>query len=300
MTRRRLIRLSLKDQQAIAGYIFVLPFVIGFVFFFLYPFIQAIQFSLSDLKVTPTGYTLTYLGLENYRKALFVHPTFVRNLVGVLGKMCLEVPVIVAFSFFAAVLLSQNFRGRTLARVIFFLPVILGSGIVLRIEQWDLMHSLLETGAADGGGMFGPQVAEFLTQFRLPEAMVTYIVSAVEQIPTIIRSSGIQIVIFLTGLESIPSSLYEASEIEGASGWENFWMITFPMMTPMILTNVVFSIIDSFTAPSNTVVTMIQEGAFANLGFGQSMAMTIMYFAAIAVVLAVVMRMISKGVFYHD
>ena len=100
MTRRRLIRLSLKDQQAIAGYIFVLPFVIGFVFFFLYPFIQAIQFSLSDLKVTPTGYTLTYLGLENYRKALFVHPTFVRNLVGVLGKMCLEVPVIVAFSFF--------------------------------------------------------------------------------------------------------------------------------------------------------------------------------------------------------
>lgn len=300
MTRRRLIRLSLKDQQAIAGYIFVLPFVIGFVFFFLYPFIQAIQFSLSDLKVTPTGYTLTYLGLENYRKALFVHPTFVRNLVGVLGKMCLEVPVIVAFSFFAAVLLSQNFRGRTLARVIFFLPVILGSGIVLRIEQWDLMHSLLETGEADGGGMFGPQVAEFLTQFRLPEAMVTYIVSAVEQIPTIIRSSGIQIVIFLAGLESIPSSLYEASDIEGASGWENFWMITFPMMTPMILTNVVFSIIDSFTAPSNTVVTMIQEGAFANLGFGQSMAMTIMYFAAIAVVLAVVMRMISKGVFYHD
>lgn len=300
MTRRRWLRPSLEGQQAIAGYIFVLPFVIGFVFFFLYPFVQAIQFSLSDLKVTTTGYTLKYLALENYRKALFVHPTFVRNLVGVLGKMLAEVPVIIAFSFFAAVLLSQRFTGRLLARLIFFLPVILGSGIVLRIEQWDLMHSLLETGGAEGGGMFGPQVADVLVQFRLPESMVTYIVSAVQQIPRIIRSSGIQMVIFLAGLESIPSSLYEASEIEGASGWESFWMITFPMLTPLILTNVVFTIIDSFTAPDNALVNMIQDGAFANLGFGQSMAMTIMYFAAIAVVLAIVMKAVSKGVFYHE
>lgn len=293
-------RLSLTSQRALAGIIFVLPFVIGFMLFFAYPFVQAIQFSLSDLKVTTTGYTLTYIGLENYRKALFVNPNYVRNLVGVFGKMLAEVPVIIGFSFFAAVLLSQEFKGRLLARLIFFLPVILGSGIVLRIEQWDLMHALLETGGTEGGGVFGGEVANFLMQFKLPESAVTYIVSTVEQIPRIIRSSGIQIVIFLAGLESIPSSFYEASEIEGASGWESFWMITFPMLTPLILTNVVYTIIDSFTAPDNTLVTMIQDGAFSNLGFGQSMAMTIMYFAVIAAVLAVVMRVLSKGVFYHD
>lgn len=301
MNRLRTFKLSLATKRAIAGIIFVSPFLVGFSLFFLFPFIQAIQFSLSELQITPYGFNLIPVGLENYRRALFVNTAYVPHLTEVFTKMLTEVPVIIGFSFFAAVLVNQKFKGRLIARLVFFLPVILGSGIVLRIEQWDAMHSLLGGSSESSAlGMFGTQIQAILPQLNIPEVIVTYIVTAVERIPSIIKSSGIQIVIFLAGLQSISPSLYEASQIEGASGWENFWTITLPMVSPLILTNVVYSIIDSFTSVENSLVMMIQEGAFTNLGFGQSSAMSIMYFGVIAVTLLIIVAILSRVVFYQE
>lgn len=298
---KRLFGLSLAQKKAIVGVIFVMPFLIGFALFFLYPFIQAIQFSFSELQITPSGFTLTPVGWENYRRALFVNTAYVPRLTDVVLRMFTEVPMIVAFSFFAAVLINQKFKGRLLARIIFFLPVILSSGIVLQIEQWDTMHYLLSTGAdTSAGGFFGTQTQELLMQLNIPEVFANYVVNAVDRIPSIIKSSGIQIVIFLAGLQSISPSLYEASQIEGASGWENFWTITLPMVSPLVLTNVIYTIIDSFTSVENSLVMMLQEGAFTTLGFGQSSAMSIMYFGVIIGILLIVGLILSRLVFYHD
>lgn len=293
-------RLSLEQQKSLLGYIFILPFIIGFLLFVLYPFAQSIIFSLSELKITQQGFELTLVGLENYRYALTVHPTFVRVFFETVFRMLMDVPLILVFSFFAALLLNQQFRGRTVARVIFFLPVIMGAGIILAMEQTDYMMLLHAGPSTDAAAVSGDALRNLLFQMNLPERMLEYVVNAVERIPEIIRASGIQILIFLAGLQSISPALFEAADVEGATAWERFWMITFPMMTPLILTNVVYSIIDSFTAAHNELVKLIRGTAFGGAGYGVSSAMSWLYFLAILVMLGIAIRIISKNVFYHE
>lgn len=292
--------LSLTQQRSLLGIVFTLPFTLGFLLFFLYPFFQSIVFSISELRITPQGFDLAYVGFRNYLHALTVHPTFVRVFFETLLRMLADVPLILVFSFFAALLLNQEFKGRWLARVIFFLPVIMGAGIILTMEQTDYMMVLQSAPVADPTAISGEALRDFLFQMRLPEQVLNYVVAAVEQIPVIIRSSGIQILIFLAGLQSISPALFEAADVEGATKWESFWMITFPMMGPLILTNVVYSIIDSFTAAHNQLVVLIRTTAFGGAGYGVSLAMSWIYFVAILLVLAIAVRAISKNIFYHE
>lgn len=283
------------------GILFTLPFTLGFIFFFLYPFLQSVKFSLSSLTIVPDGYELEPVGWSNYRYALVVHVDYVRVFVETLWRTVCDVPLILIFSFFASTLLNQSFRGRALARMIFFLPVILGAGMVLRLEQSDyFMTALKEAQEATGGLLSGAFLRQFLQEIRIPLRVYNFIVDAVDRIPEIIRASGVQILIFLAGLQSVPRSLYEAANVEGASAWENFWMITLPMLSPLILTNAVYTVIDSFTAAHNELVVLIRETAFRGDGFGLSSAMGVMYFLAIAVVLGIFTAFISKYVFYNE
>jgi len=293
-------RLSLEQQKTLMGYLFTLPFTIGFLLFVLYPFIQSILFSLSELQITQQGFELNFVALENYRYAVAVHPTFVRVFFETVLKMLTDVPLILVVSFFAALLLNQQFRGRTGARVIFFLPVIMGAGIILAMEQTDYMMLLHSAPAADTTAVGGDALRNLLFQMNLPETLLEYVVSAVERIPQIIRASGVQILIFLAGLQSISPALFEAADVEGATAWERFWMITFPMMSPLILTNVVYSIIDSFTSAYNELIVLIRSTAFGGAGYGVSSAMSWIYFLAILVILGITIRIISRNVFYHE
>lgn len=294
-------RLSLKQQKSLTGYLFTLPFIIGFILFFLAPFIQAIVFSLNQLKIIAGGYELVYNEFENFRYALFTDAEFTKIFVETLGKMVLDVPAIIFFSFFAALLLNQDFKGRLLARAIFFLPVILGSGVILVIEQGDYMRQMLEqTSSSAASVLAGPALIGFLMEMKIPRELLVYVINIVERVPEVIRASGIQILIFLAGLQSISPSLYEASKVEGASAWQNFWMVTVPVMSPIILANVVYSIIDSFLSANNELVVYIKSTAFGGGGFGVGTAMGVMYFAVIAVVLAVVVGIMSRWVVYQD
>mgnify|MGYP000846029620 CR=1 FL=1 len=294
-------KLSLRQQKALTGYLFSLPFIIGFIFFFLAPFIQALIFSLHRLVIVRGGYELVFTKWENYRYALTVDTKFVPTFVETFLRMLLYVPAIILFSFFAAILLNHKFRGRLLARSIFFLPVILGSGVVLALEQTDYMRTMMEQSAnAFGSFMSGPALTNFLMQLKIPYQLMTYVINVVDRVPEIIRASGIQILIFLAGLQSISGSLYEAAKVEGASGWQSFWLITLPIMSPIILANVVYSIIDSFLAANNELVVYIRSTAFGGAGFGIGTAMGVMYFGAVAVVLAVVVAIMSRFVFYQE
>lgn len=295
-------KLSLSAKKAMMGYVFVSPFIIGLLTFFLFPMIQSIVFSLNQLEVTNGGYKLIPNGWEYYHRAMNIHPTFKRYLIEAVMSMVTNVPLIVIFSFFAANLLNQRFKGRMTARAIFFLPVILTSGIILTVENGDLLQNSLSVGDAANAHGIGRSMdlARMLLQSKLDPRFIGYITGAVDHIYEIVVASGVQILVFLAGLQSIPPSLFEASNIEGATGWENFWKITFPMVSPLILVNTVYSIIDAFTSSSNEVMKLVRNVAFVENNYGFSSAMSWIYFVTIMSVLGIVIWIISKNVFYYE
>lgn len=299
-------KLTLRGKDARAGYLFILPFLIGFFGIFISMLIKSISFSFSNMEVGPNGYILSKAaknGFEHYIRAFTIDPEFNLNLGKSIGKMCMNVPLVLIFSFFAATILNQKFKGRAIARSIFFFPVILTSGIILGIEQSDLLLSSMNgevmSSTEDLESMMG--VTRFLSEYTsLPKNIILYLSNAVTGIYDIVIASGVQILVFLAGLQSISPSLYEASNMEGATGWENFWKITFPMISPLILVNALYTIIDSFTSAGNTMMSNITSTIFTDVKYGYGSAMAWIYFVAIALILAVVGGIISKHVFYYD
>lgn len=298
MKLNKKINLTLKQKMAIKGYLFISPFLIGFILFFLYPFIQSIAFSISELTITTGGFDLDFVGLDNYHHVFFINPDFNRIFLESISSILINLPSIIIFSFFIANLLNQKFKGRLLARTIFFLPVIVTSGVVVQLSAGDIMARVF---AGGGGAVYGGVlVRNFLMQLALPEVFVEYIISAVNRIPEIINYSGIPILIFLAGLQSIPFSLFEAAEVEGATAWEKFWKITFPLLSPLFLTNIVFIVIDSFTSLNNPLVTYIQNQTWRGEGFGISVAMSWIYFLTVALILTIIVGVVSRKVFYME
>ncbi|NMB20463.1 MAG: sugar ABC transporter permease [Firmicutes bacterium] len=290
--------LGFRKRQMLGGILFTLPFVIGFVLFFLRPLAQAVQFSFHELVLTSVSYELAPRGWSNYLYAFQVHPEFTRLLTEVLQDLATTTPMIIAFSFFAANIINQDFKGRTLVRVLFFLPVIMGAGVIMKLEMNDYSRIMLQH-AQEGARFGGAALRNIFENSSIPEGMMDYVVGAAESLPMVIRSSGVQILIFLAGLQSIPRDVYEAASVEGATAWERFWLITFPMLTPLILTNIIYTIIDSFTVMNNELVLLIRETMLRGAGYGVSMAMAMIYFVAIAIVLAIVFAVLSKRVYYH-
>lgn len=299
-------KLTLRGKEAVAGYLFAIPFLIGFFGLFLPMLIKSVQFSFSNMAVEKGGYVLTKAangGLEHYIRALTIDPKFNISLLEAVKDMAVNVPLIIIFSFFAANLLNQKFKGRGIARSIFFFPVILTSGIVLGIESSDLLQTTLGPegmlSADDANTVFN--VAGFLLNYtNLPSGIVMYLSQAVLGIYDIVIASGVQILIFLAGLQGISPSLYEASNMEGATAWENFWKITFPMISPLILVNAVYTIIDSFTSANNELMQTIKTTIFSDVKYGYGSAMAWIYFLIIVVIIAIVGGMIGKRVFYMD
>jgi ABC-type sugar transport system permease subunit len=298
----RIKKLSLEQKNRYYGLYFIIPWFIGFLFLFLAPLVSSSRYGLSKLKVTDEGFTLNFVGLENYKEALFSHESYVRTLTESFVNIVVNTPLIIIFSLFFAVILNQKFRGRVLARAIFFLPVILASGIIASIESGDLMQSVVRSANDSTGGglslMKNLQLTALLLDSGMSPVLVQYFTSAVSRIYEIVSQSGVQILIFLAGLQSISPSLYEAAKIEGSTGYEAFWKITFPMISPLILTNLVYTIIDSFI--SDKTSRLVVETAFKSYNFGLSAAMAWIYFAVIAFVLWITTLLVSRKVFYQD
>lgn len=294
--------MTLKQKNAWFGVLFASPLMFGMILLFILPLIQSFRYSLSSLDMVDGGFKVTYEGFDNYTSLFTSNPDFPRTLAESLGNMVVNVPLILIFSLFAAVLLNQKFVGRPFARAIFFLPVILASSAIANLD----ISSFVGGGAipAGNGGEGGSnalqsfELSKMMIESGLSPVIVNYITGAVDRIYEIISSSGVQILIFLAGLQSISPSLYEASKIEGATGYESFWKITFPMVTPLILTNMVYSITDTFS--SNQINLLISETAFKVFDFGLSAAMSWVFFLCVGLILAVSVGLISRKVFYYD
>lgn len=276
-----------------------MPWLIGFILFFLIPLINSLRFSLSKVESTASGVVIQYIGFNNFIHAVTVNTQFNRALAESVFDMIINVPLIVIFSLFLAVLLNQKFRGRGFARAIFFLPVILASGIIATLESESLIEALNAENQSGGfiSGLRSFELERMMLEAGVNESIVLYLTGAVDRIYDIVSQSGVQILIFLAGIQTISPQLYEAAKIEGATGYEAFWKITFPMVSPLILVNVIYTVIDSFA--SNAATDLIREVGFSNFNFGLSAAMAWIYFIAVALILLISTYLISKRVFYY-
>lgn len=292
--------LTLAQKQEISGYLFISPFILGFLLLFLMPLIQSISYSVSELKMGLEGFELVPVQWANYEKALFIDPDFIRTLVESVGQMFFDVPIILIFSFFAATLLNQNFKGRGIVRVIFFLPVIMVSGVIGSTNTAAMIREGMQMESEQSAIMMSTALADFLLQMEMSPQFTMYIMKAVDGISDVVVQSGVQILVFLAGLQSIPSSLYESASIEGATAWESFWKITFPMIGSLILVNTVYTIVNSFTSSKNEVIRMIKNVISQNIDYGLASAMSWIYFIVIALIVSIAMVCISKRVFYHE
>ena len=301
---------SLDKKKARAGWIFILPFLIGFVLVYLPIIWNSIFMSFNTVNMGGSGgYTLTWCGFENYQYALFTDPDFVQTLLTGLGELVFDVPAILIFSLFMAVLLNQKMVGRAAFRAIFFIPVILSTGIMETIEGQNMMGTMMEgTGSINGSETSASSaivnamdIEKLFSSMKVGQELVTYVTKMINEIYDIVNRSGVQMLIFLAGLQSISPAIYEACRIDGATSWETFWKITFPMISPMILVNGVYTIIDSFTTNSNTVMSFIQDvyKSGGSEGMVRSSAMSWMYFILVMLILAAVAGIFSAYVFYQ-
>ena len=301
---------SLDKRKARGGWIFVLPFVLGFVLIYLPIVVDSIKYSFHQIKLLggAAGYELVPVGWANYRAALFSDTAFVETLVAGLKNLIFDIPMILIFSLFMAVLLNQKMAGRAAFRAILFLPVIVTTGI---IETWQAQNKLADymgdsAGIDDGsGGSTASEIVSTLdiekmfSGMAIGDGLVKYVAQAINNIYDIVNRSGVQILIFLAGLQSISPAIYESVQIDGATAWETFWKITFPMISPMILVNAVYTVIDSFTTNSNTVMTYIAKVYSQSNGDVLSSAMAWIYFLIVILILAVVAGICSAFVFYQ-
>ncbi len=278
---------NLYQKQALTGHFFCIPLYIGAILFFIIPLFQSFRYSFS--KVTPElGTMLTkFIGGENYHYIFRVDADFVTNLISSFTGLLYQVPFILIASLFLATIINQKFRGRTFVRAVFFLPVIVASGVVISLIQSDALSSTMMEGDAETTIFNASVLEEFLQDIGLNVKIIGYFTTITNNMFDLLWKTGIQTLMFLAGLQGISPTLYEASSVEGATSWENFWLITFPMLIPIILVNTVYTIVDSFTDLSNRVMSQIL-GTTNNIEYGKAAAMGWTYTVIILLVLSVV------------
>ncbi len=291
---------GLQKRKAIAGYLFISPFIVGFLAFMVTPFIQSLYMSFCTVEVTAHGFENIYEGLTNYIRAFTADVDFSRLLWSELGRMGYNVIAILVFSFFVALLLNQKFKGRALVRGIFFLPVILSSGVIIGVEyENELMASMRDVIELNGDGTsITDTIKEILNTSGVANEVFQVVFDIVDGVYDVVLASGIQIIIFLSGLQTISKSMYEAASIEGCTSWESLWKITFPMISPLLLVNWVYTIVDFCMRTDNEVMEKIQTIMFENLNYGSASAMSWIYFGIVMIAIGVSSWLISKVVYY--
>lgn len=301
------MRLSLERKQNLYGYVFILPVIIGLGFIYLPVIIQSFIYAISEITVTRAkGFQTTFVGLDNFDQALFVEENFLRTVVEAVMGIIAQIPVILIFAFFMANVLNQKFKGRTVARVIFFIPVVISTGI---IAQFDQMKSALDI--YSGGGkmditgsgmeMFNYGQLMNLIYTTLPnETLGDIVMGAIDGLYGVITSSGVQMLVFLSGLQSVSEAMFEAAKVEGATSWEVFWKISFPMISPLILVNLIYTVIDLFLKANNGAVVYINEKLNDTSAYALASAFSWIYMAVVLVFVGIVYLLVKKLIIYQD
>ena len=305
---------SLDRRKARAGWLFILPFLIGFVLIYLPMVLQSLEISISHITYVNGDPKFEFVWFENYVGAFsYSHESegmFAQALVEGLTTLAFDLPAILLFSLFMAVMLNQKMAGRALFRSILFVPVVISTGVMETIQSLDTNYDQMQNGSIeDGSG--GDASGDFMSMTDLNwlfsnlavgQELVAYVVTIVNNIFSIVNRSGVQLLIFLAALQSVSPAIYESCKIDGATAWETFWKVTFPMISPMILVNAIYTVIDSFTTATNPVMTYISAvyvDTSEKWTREMSTAMSWMYFLIVMLIVALIAGVMSAFVFYQ-
>jgi ABC-type sugar transport system permease subunit len=281
------IKVKHSTQKKIWGVIFLLPWIIGFITLFAFPFVQSVIYSFFDITPIQGGVDLSFVGFENYHYAFFEHTfstesSFQVELLNTIGDALINLPVLLIFSLFIAVLLNKEFRGRAVIRAIFFIPVILNSTAVSTVMSG--AGSVMGDIFLEENTMMIFDLSKYLTNIGIGEELVTLVVGLVDRVYTILTLSGVPILLFLAAIQSVPKHLYEAATIEGATAYEMFWLITLPNVSPHLITVSIYAIVDTFLTSSAATVISYE---YNQLNWGLSLAMAWSYVVVIMMLLMV-------------
>lgn len=295
------LRLTVERQKRVVGFAFIIPWLIGFAIFFIRPMIASLRYSFLYFDPQTVDFVPLESGwLANYIRAFTQDTKFLPNFVASLETLVYQVPIIVVFSVFVGTLLKSNFRGRTFMRSIFFLPIIVNTGIVYSLVKQSLTD--ISRGSGDEAtSIFNPTVlVEALQQAGLPSNMVEFISTVISNSVDCVWLSGIQILIILAGLMSIPASYYEVAEVEGGSSWVVFWKVTIPSVMPYILVVIIYTIVDSFTSTANVAMEYITDVVFGNYMISYGSALFWIYFMTVFLIVGLVFLLSSRSIRYES
>ncbi|GIO65902.1 lactose ABC transporter permease [Paenibacillus cookii] len=274
-------KIKARTSRHLEALMFVAPWVLGFLLFMAFPLVFSLYMSLHKVTVLPTGLKYDFQGLKYYQEILFGSSAFYDNLIPFFQEIVIMVPVIIVFSLFIAIMLNQNFPGRILFRVVFFLPIIFTSGYVLT--------EFVNQGEGTLGFLERFSIGEYLLDFLGDSSWTKPVMDVLNRFVLVLWYSGVQILIFLAGRQTISKSSYESARIDGASPWEVFWKITLPAMSPFILLNLIYTVVDMFTFPYNPIIELINTG---NYGYNSALAWN--YFVVIACFLSLIMLLFLR------
>lgn len=260
-------KVSIASKNAIVGYLFVMPWIIGFIALVVYPFGRIIYFSFNNVSLYQTTYTYTYVGWRNFERILMEDIDFVIEVQNFVVRVLLFTPVIVTLAIILAILLNQNFKGKGFFRMIFFLPIIILNG--------ELLNTISSYGGMDID--LNRLVIDIITTL-IPMGAVSVFISIFELIIEVLWYTGVPVLIFLAMLQKIDRSLYEAAQMDGANAWSIFWKITLPSIYPAVSVSIVFIVVFLANFDGNPINALIlsskNDGARRD---GYASAMAIIY-----------------------
>ncbi len=283
---KKKFKLSLSTRNSLKGLVFVAPFIVGICLFFIYPIALSLKLSVAE-EIKILGMKVSGFTFEHYVRAFMIDTEFLPTFWECVQQTVTQFPLTIVLSLIIAILLNRDIKCRGLFRVIFFIPFLLGVG--------EVMQQLLNQGV-------DRQVLNVMDGKLIPYNILAYfgttVMDAVQAIMgilvTVLWGSGVQILLFLSGLQSISSSLYEAARIDGATEWEIFWKVTVPMISPMLLLNIVYTVVNSFTNMNNPLLTYINDYSFTRAEFQYSAALGWIYFAFVGVMVALIFAIMQK------
>jgi len=275
-------KMSRALRENLIGYSFIGIWVVGFFIFMFYPFISSLIYSMSEVKILGSGIDVQFHWFENFKNIFQIEEgfQFIEALISFLQEIVFQVPIIIVFSVLIAVLLNQPLKGRGMFRSIFFLPVIISSGPVI--------NELITQGAG-GAAIFESYGFISIIENTLNPGLAAPIISVFSEIIIIFWFSGVQILIFLAGLQKVDRQIYEAARVDGAGPWESFWKITLPSLSTLVFINVIYTIVLLSTFSENAVIISIKSNMFnINTGYGMASAMAWLYFIIVMIMIGLV------------
>ncbi|MBQ8731419.1 MAG: sugar ABC transporter permease [Oscillospiraceae bacterium] len=289
--------LTVVQRRNMAGRAFVYPWFVAAIIFVLIPIVMSLIYTFSNVVIQPTGgYVLTPAGFANWIKAFTLDAFFLDYFYQGLAEVATKLPLILLFSLFAATMLNQKFKGRGFVRSMFFLPVIITSGALVYVLDTNVTSDMFANNGEEAASVMlsNADIQVLILQITNNADLASGIVGIMDQAFVILWASGVQILIFLSGLQSISTSIYESARVDGATGWETFWKITVPMILPLVVVNVLYTIIDTFSNYNSELLRYVQSTIFGKADYAYGTTLSWVYFISMFAIIMVIVFILSR------